>query len=602
MSIRQMTVAQESPAGSSLEEIHGVVHLADAIARCNERFSRLVGVDSAALVGKSLLDLCPELQADGAFSAERWKRRWQAARAGLPQWFPWQFRNRGGRRVHALINLSLDPDDSSHVVANVHDLSNLGQSGWIRPDSRARLQQVLDYTKAIIIVKDLAGRYVFANREFERATRISAERVVGHTDRELWPPDHVAHFVSHDTEVFATRTATEYELTATIGRQRKTFLAWKFPLFKSDGEPYAICGIATDITERKRTQDALTKAALAVSSAQGATVGQELVRYLATILEVDAAFIAVPQTEDPAHGMQSNAFFLDGDIRENFTYLLAGTPCETVVDRTFRIYPSGVREEFPGDSDFDALGFESYAGYPLHDSTGQSLGLMSVLSRAPMMNGEFIESIMKIFAVRAAAELERHRSEESLRRSEASYRAIFEASEDAIFIHDWDTGAIIDLNRRACEVYGYSYEALKRIRISELGSGQYPYTGDEALRKFEEAIAGKPVRFEWRRRNRDGSLHWDEVVLRTATIAGERRVLAFTREVTERKLAEQAMRDKTAAEQASRAKSEFLSRMSHELRTPLNAVVGFSQMLLHDAQDEMSRRQTDRVQHIHSAG
>ena len=106
-----MSLVQESLTGSSLEEVHGVVHLAEAIAKCNERFSRLVGFDAAALVGKSLLELCPELQADGAFSAERWKRRWQAARAGLPQWFPWQFRNRQGRRVHALINLSLDPDD-----------------------------------------------------------------------------------------------------------------------------------------------------------------------------------------------------------------------------------------------------------------------------------------------------------------------------------------------------------------------------------------------------------------------------------------------------------------------------------------------------------
>ena len=351
-----MSLVQESLARSSLEEVHGVVHLAEAIAKCNERFSRLVGFDAAALVGKSLLELCPELQADGAFSAERWKRRWQAARAGLPQWFPWQFRNRQGRRVHALINLSLDPDDPGRVVANVHDLSNLGQSGWIRPDSRARLQQVLDHTKAIIIVKDLAGRYVFANREFERATRMAAERVIGYSDNELWPPEHVAQFVSHDTEVFATRTATEYELTATIARQRKTFLAWKFPLFKSDGEPYAICGVATDITDRKRTQDALTKAALAVSSAEGATVFQELVRYLATILEVDAAFIAVPSPDDAARSMQSNAFFFDGEIRENFTYVLAGTPCETVVDRTFRIYPSGVHAGVSGWIDPTSLG------------------------------------------------------------------------------------------------------------------------------------------------------------------------------------------------------------------------------------------------------
>ncbi|MGZ8266543.1 MAG: PAS domain-containing hybrid sensor histidine kinase/response regulator [Burkholderiales bacterium] len=566
-----MTSVQPECARTAPEPVHAVVHLADAIVQCNERFSRLVGSDPAALVGKSLLDLCPELQSDGAFSAERWTRRWQAARAGLAQWFPWQFRGSDGRRLHALVHLAIDPEDATRVVANVHDLSNLGQTGWIRPDSRARLQQVLDHTKAIIVVKDLDGRYLFANREFERATRMPADRVIGHTDNELWPPEFVSQFVSHDTEVAATRTSTEYELDTTIGRQRKTFLAFKFPLFELHGEPYAVCAVATDITDRKRTQDALTKAALAVSSAQGATVFQELVRYLAAILEVDGALIATPNADSGACTMHTHAFLLDGEIREDFAYPLAGTPCETVIGHAFRIYPSALRHEFPDDKDFEQLGFESYAGYPLHDAAGKCIGLVSVVSRAPMTNGEFIESILKIFAVRASAELERQHAEETLRRSEASYRAMFEASEDAVFVHDWDTGAIIDVNRRACEIYGYDYESMKNVDVKQLSSGEYPYTWEEAAKKLKAAKAGKPMRFEWRRRNRDGSLHWDEVVLRAATIAGERRILAFTREVTERKLAEQALRQAQKME----ALGHLTGGIAHDFNNLLTSIMGY---------------------------
>ena len=127
------------------------------------------------------------------------------------------------------------------------------------------------------------------------------------------------------------------------------------------------------------------------------------------------------------------------------------------------------------------------------------------------------------------------------------------------------------MNRRACEIYGFDYEAMKRINISELGSGQYPYTGDEALRKFHEAKSGKPVRFEWRRRNRDGSLHWDEVVLRTATIAGEHRILAFTREVTERKLAEQAMRQAQKME----ALGHLTGGIAHDFNNLLTSIMGY---------------------------
>ena len=83
--------------------------------------------------------------------------------------------------------------------------------------------------------------------------------------------------------------------------------------------------------------------------------------------------------------------------------------------------------------------------------------------------------------------------------------------------------------------------------------------------------SGKPVRFEWRRRNRDGSLHWDEVVLRTATIAGERRILAFTREVTERKLAEQAMRQAQKME----ALGHLTGGIAHDFNNLLTSIMGY---------------------------
>ncbi|HUP95076.1 MAG TPA: PAS domain S-box protein [Burkholderiales bacterium] len=548
---------------------HGLVVLDDSVVDCNERFCRMIGAAREELLGAALLALSPEVQSDGAFSRERWQRRWHAAQAGLPQWFPWQFRNRSGKRVHALVHLTGDNASGSALLAHVHDLSNLSEVGWIQRETQDRLQQVLDRTKAVIFVKDRAGRYVFANRELERVVRVPAEKIVGRTDLELWPPAVAAHFQMNDAQVLTQGSGTEFEVTVDAGRERKTFLSFKFPLCSADGEPYGVCGIATDITETKRTQDALTKAALAVSSAQGASVFQELVRYLATILEVDGALIAEP-CEDGS-SMRVHALFFDGEVQQNFEYPSAGSPCAGVVGQSFKIYSSGVRETFPGDVEFEKLKIESYAGFPLTDGSGKPIGLISVLSRAPMSNAEFIESILKIFAVRAAAELERLRSEETLRRSEASYRAIFEASEDAIFIHDWDTGAVIDVNRRACEVTGYTYEEMKRISVAELSSGEHPYTGEEAAKRIEEAKSGNPVRFEWRRRRKDGSLHWDEVVLRPAVIAGERRIVAFTREITERKHAEQALRQAQKME----ALGHLTGGIAHDFNNLLTSIMGY---------------------------
>ena len=551
------------------DAVHGVVLVSEGIADCNAHFCRMLEWQPRELTGKPILELCPELQADGALSSERWQRRCQAAAAGLPQWFPWQFRNRAGRRIHSLVHLSANGGAGPDLVAHVHDLSNLRDAPWIKPETRARLQDVLEHTKAVIFVKDREGRYVFANRELERAVRMPARRIIGRIDVDVWPAEFAERFRASDAQVLLQQSASEFEATGPLGGQTRTFLCFAFPLFTPHGDPYGVCGVATDITERKRTQDALTKAALAVSSAQGSTVFQELVRYAATILEVDAALIASPCSG--GQRMRVHAFFLDGETRENFEYDLKGTPCEHVLGRRFRIYPSALHEKFPGDGDFEKLSMESYAGYPLHDTNGEPVGLIAALSRKPMMNGEFIESILKLFAVRAAAELERQRAEETLRRSEASYRAIFEASEDAIFIHDWDTGHVVDVNRRACEIYGYTYEEMKRVRVGDVSSGEHPYTAHEAGRLLERARAGKPLRIEWHRRNKDGSLHWDEVVIRPAVIAGERRILAFTREITERKQAEEALRQAQKME----ALGHLTGGIAHDFNNLLTSIMGY---------------------------
>ncbi len=283
------------------------------------------------------------------------------------------------------------------------------------------------------------------------------------------------------------------------------------------------------------------RAALMLSSTEGDGVYRELVRYLAASLGVDVAFIALPIEGDGCR-MRMLAFYVDGRMIEDFEYPIAGTPCETVLGQGYRIYPSRLSERFPIDLEFKNMGLECYAGYPLNDPNGKPLGLIAVVSRRRFADPAQVEAMLKIFGTRVVTEIERQRAECALRQAEASYRAIFDASEDAIFVHDWDTGAIVDANPKACELYGYSAEELRRVAIGDLGSGEPPYTASEAIRWIEQAKRDGSAHFEWHRRNRDGSLHWDDVCLKSVVIDGKPHVLAFTREITARKQAEAALR------------------------------------------------------------
>jgi PAS domain S-box-containing protein len=296
-------------------------------------------------------------------------------------------------------------------------------------------------------------------------------------------------------------------------------------------------------------KDPLQAAALAVSSAKGDQVFQELTRYLATILGVQLALIGRVTDKFPRSVCTLGLYGRDG-YRENIEYPLDITPCRNVMRGSFAIVPRNVVGLFPDDH-YLPRDAEGYAGYPLLDAAAHPAGVIAVITREPIADPGLFESVLKIFAVRAAAELERRAHEEALAASEASYRAIFEASEDAIFLHDYESGAILDVNPKACSTYGYSREELKRLSVGDLSGNVAPYTNEEALRLIREVRAGGgPLRFEWRRRNKDGSLHWDEVTLKKVDIAGRPHVMAMTRQITERKSAVEALK---ASEEQYRA-------------------------------------------------
>lgn len=117
------------------------------------------------------------------------------------------------------------------------------------------LRAMLDHTPAVVYAKDLNGRYLFVNRRHEQVFGRTSDETVGKSDHELFPDQQVAVYRAHDHEVLSTLKVIQYEETAVLDGQLHTYLSVKFPLLDSSGRPFGVCGISTDITDRKMAED-----------------------------------------------------------------------------------------------------------------------------------------------------------------------------------------------------------------------------------------------------------------------------------------------------------------------------------------------------------
>jgi signal transduction histidine kinase len=161
----------------------------------------------------------------------------------------------------------------------------------------------------------------------------------------------------------------------------------------------------------------IDKALLAVTQGVSATTGEAffsaLVQHFANVLAVDYTYIGLLVDRDSEEAIQTIATCGQGQILDNFEYLLRDTPCQAVLQqRKICCYPQRVQALFPHAPLLAPLQIESYVAVPFFNSTGTPLGLLGVMDRKPLENVQLTETLLSIFSMRIAAELERQCAEE----------------------------------------------------------------------------------------------------------------------------------------------------------------------------------------------
>ncbi len=166
-------------------------------------------------------------------------------------------------------------------------------------------------------------------------------------------------------------------------------------------------------------------------------------------------------------------------------------------------------------------------------------GLIDILiSTTPLYDphGKFIGSLGVMTDI-----TEEKKAEEEIKQSQENYETIFNSSTDSIFIHDYKTGEIIDVNKCVLDKFGYTKEEIKNLNVGDISVNKPPYTQKEATEWIKKAASEGPQKFEWLAKSKKGELIWYENVLQKVSIDGEERVIVSGRDITERKKSDEEL-------------------------------------------------------------
>jgi PAS domain S-box-containing protein len=245
----------------------GIISIDDqsTIRYANPAAGRLFGYEPDEMLGNTLTSLMPErLRQIHLTSVRRYLSTgqrhvgWRAVELiGL---------HKSGREFPIEVSFGEAIHNGRHFFTGiVRDVTDRKRSEEALRASEQRLQAIVDNTTAVIFIKDLELRYVLVNREYERLFDVRRDQIRGKTDFDIHAQDVAETLRANDREVIEGGGPTQFEEIVPSAGSTRHYVVVKFLLRDHANEPYAVCGIATDITALKQAQEDLgtTQAELA---------------------------------------------------------------------------------------------------------------------------------------------------------------------------------------------------------------------------------------------------------------------------------------------------------------------------------------------------
>ncbi|XHX79907.1 MAG: GAF domain-containing protein [Stenomitos frigidus ULC029] len=233
---------------------------------------------------------------------------------------------------------------------------------------------------------------------------------IGHL-LDIWTLWHPAYWLSGGVNA----------LTALVSCYTALQLVNLLPQFLALKTPEALEALnqklQVEILERQRAEETLRNIVTGTASATGKDFFPALVKHLAIALDVPHVIISEALGEPPEQ-LRILAAWTDQTLVENLTFPMAGSPCSSVIQSAQLChYPEQLQQRFPNSTVVTTMQAESYLGMPLLSTAGRVIGNLCLLHTKPLAVDENRNALFKVFAARAAAELERQWLEQARKES-----------------------------------------------------------------------------------------------------------------------------------------------------------------------------------------
>lgn len=423
--------------------------------------------------------------------------------------------------------------------------------------SEEQLQSVLSHSNAVVSFKDLQGRYLLVNPCFETAFNLRQAEVLNKTDYDFFSKEIADTLQSNDREALKMGAPGEWEEVIPRPDGTHTYMTVRFPICDLKGIPYAICSIATDITDRKRVEEALhqTRAELELRveerTAELSQTNVSLTRQIHERLQIEAvlreeadrlsAIIATEQDIATAELDLGRVMNLIAERTQKLTradgVAIALSDADEMVYRVVH----GMVAEHAGlrlkvNASLAGLGFLTGRVLRCDDTTLEDradvticrkigirsmvvvplqyerriVGVLKVLSAKPhAFSDRDIDSLQLMagfiavamihageFAARQAMIAEHTAALIALRESEQRFKGAFQASATGMALIATD-GRFLQVNQALCEILGYSQPELL---LKDSQSITHPADLDMELRSMSQMLLGELDKYQGEKR------------------------------------------------------------------------------------------------------